>query len=232
MQKEFVSQFFDEMGGTVYDQTNSFFKPVHDNLHFLNSLILKNLPNQARILCVGVGTGADIFELAKSNKTWRFVGVDPAQSMLKRCEDKLREKGLNERCELFHGYLSDYKSDQRFDAVLCLYVMHFIKDKQDRARMFLDFSKFLNKDGYLIITEISTNTKSPVFNQQIENWKALHALTGTSQEKLDNLPNVIGEQLGVQSPEATEKMILENGFKPPVSFFQSFLIRGWYSRKT
>lgn len=231
MQKEFVSKIFDEMGGEAYDQNNSFFKPIHDNLHFLNSLILKNLPTQARILCVGVGTGADIIELANGHKDWSFVGIDPAQSMLKKCEEKLQAKGLKERCELFHGYLSDYKTDQKFDAVLCLYVMHFIKDKRDRAAMYLDFSKFLKQDGYLIITEISTDTKSSAFDQQIENWKALHALTGASQEKLNDLPKVIGEQLAVQSPEVTEEMILENGFKKPVSFFQSFLIRGWYSRK-
>lgn len=224
-------KIFDDMGGEAYDQSNSFFKPVHDNLQFLNLLVLKDLPKDARILCVGVGTGADMLDLARANNGWGFVGIDPAQSMLKRCEKKLHENGLMERCEVFHGYLSDYKSDQKFDAVLCLFVMHFVKDLEDRAKMFLDFAKYLKKDGYLINAEISTDIKSSNYGQLIENWKALHGLAGASKEKLDDMPKVIEEQLAVLSPKSTEEMIMKNGFKNPTNFFQSFLVRGWYSRK-
>lgn len=231
MHKELMVKIFEDMGGETYDQVNVTFKPVQDNLRFLNSLVLKDLPKDARILCVGVGTGTDIFGLADANDGWSFVGIDPAQSMLKRCEKKIQENGLMERCELFHGYLSDYKSNQKFDAVLCLFVMHFVKDLEDRAKMFSDFARHLKKDGYLINAEISIDIKSSDYGQLVENWKALHSLSGASKEMLDNLPKMIEEQLGVLPPKSTEEMIIKNGFKNPISFFQSFLVRGWYSRK-
>ena len=97
--------------------------------------------------------------------------------------------------------------------------------------MFLDFSRFLKKDGFLINAEISVDIKSSEFEQLIENWKSVHALAGSSEEKLNDIPKVIKEELGVISPEETRKLIVKNGFKKPVNFFQSFLIRGWYSIK-
>ena len=51
-------------------------------MHFLIGLVLKELPTDARILCVGVGTGAEIFSLAEEYPEWTFVGVDPSADML------------------------------------------------------------------------------------------------------------------------------------------------------
>jgi tRNA (cmo5U34)-methyltransferase len=231
MHKEDMAKIFDDMGGEAYDKNNAFFKPLQDNLQLLNRLILKELPEDASILSVGVGTGVDILGLAEANPGWSFVGVDPAKSMLERCEEKLEEKGLMDRCELFHGYLSDYKSDKKFDAVLCLFVLHFVKGLEERGKMFSAFGSFLKKDGFLINTEISVDIKSPEYGQLIENWKSVHGLAGASKEKLNHIPIVIEKELGVLSPEQTKELINKNGFKNPIHFFQSFLIRGWYSRK-
>lgn len=229
--KEKMVQIFDEMGGVSYDQGNSLFYPVNNNLHFLNMLVLKDLPVDARILCVGVGTGADIIDLAKVNKGWRFVGIEPAGSMLKRCEDKLKTERLNDRCELVHGYLADFKSEEKFDAVLCLFVMHFVKDMEERARMYSDMSGYLKIDGRLIVTEISAEFESENYRFLLENWKSLHAHAGAPKDKLEGMSKVIEEQLAVVSPKVTEKMIESNGFAKAVCFFQSFLIKGWYAFK-
>lgn len=228
--KEMV-EIFEEMGGDTYDKNNSFFKPLHDNLQLLNQLILKDLPNDARILSVGIGTGADILELARANPGWKFVGIDPAESMLNKCQQKLKEQGLIEQCELFHGYLADYEQDKPFDAIICLFVMHFIKDLKERARMYQNFAKLLKQNGHLILTEISVDFQSMEYQPLLENWKSTHRLTEASEEKLNNIPKVIEQELGVRSPKQTEEMMMDNGFDHPVQYFQSFLIRGWYSRK-
>jgi tRNA (cmo5U34)-methyltransferase len=232
LSKEAGVKIFDEMGGERYDQRNLFFKPVHDNLQFLNNLILKDLPKDARILCVGVGTGSDILGLAESNTSWSFVGIDPAISMLKRCEEKLKEKRLMNRCELFHGFLSDYKSETKFDALLCLFVMHFVGPLEERSKMFSGFASLLKKNGILINTEISVDINSPEYKQLLENWKQAHRFAGASEEILGNMANMVEKQLSVISPEQTKKLIVENGFKNPIHFFQSFLIRGWHSTRS
>ncbi|MBK9038033.1 MAG: hypothetical protein IPL83_02540 [Bdellovibrionales bacterium] len=42
----------------VYDEKNRQLAPIADNMHFLIRLVLKSAPAKARVLCVGVGTGA------------------------------------------------------------------------------------------------------------------------------------------------------------------------------
>lgn len=232
MSKEQMVKIFDDMGGDTYDKNNSFFSPINKNLNFLIDLILKDLPSNARILCVGVGTGADIIDLANNNKSWSFVGIDPAKSMLDRCEVKLRENSLQNRCELFHGYLSDFKTDESFDAVLCLYVMHFLKDLSERAQMYSLMAKHLKPDGHLIDTQITVDFSSKDYQSLLENWKNLHGLAGSSKEKLNGMNKVLEEQLGVLSPSAVENLILNNGFRNATTFFQAFLIKGWHARKS
>lgn len=228
---EKMVKFFDDMGGDQYDKGNRAFVPINSNLHFLNSLILKDLSKDARILCVGVGTGSEIIELAKTYKGWSFVGIEPAKSMLKKCEQKLLAESLNIRCELFHGFLADYVPDQKFDAVLCLFVMHFVKDMGERAQMYADMSSSLKENGTLIVTEISADFNSLDYKFQLENWQALHALAGATDEKLKLMPEVVEKQLAVIAPNETEGLIETSGFLKAIPFFQSFLIRGWYAKK-
>lgn len=231
LMKDKMVQIFEDMGGDLYDQNNRSFKTVSDNIQMLNGLILKDLSKDARILSVGIGTGADIIELAEKNPGWSFVGVEPAKSMLAKCRYKLEERGLSQRCSLYNGYLEDFQSEEKFDAVLCLFVMHFIKSLSERAKMILLFANYLKERGILIQTEISVDIHSLEYEHLIENWKATHGLTGTSQKNLDQIPNSIEEVLGVISPEKTTELLKENGFPIPIQFFQAFLIRGWYAQK-
>lgn len=231
MMKEEMVKIFENMGGESYDKGNSLFHPINNNLQFLMMLILKDLPQEARILCVGVGTGADIIDLAKANKGWHFVALDPAASMLKKCEEKLGAEQLLNRCELFQGYLEDYKTTEKFDAVICLFVMHFVKDLSERAQMYQKMASLLKERGTLIVTEISADFNSSEYKLQLENWKALHGHGGAPNEKLQNMSKVIEEQLGVITAETTEKLIRDNGFKSLATFFQSFLVKGWVALK-
>lgn len=59
-----TSGFFDREMAEAYDRRNSGLQPIADSLHFPMGLVLDRLPEQARILRVGVGTGADILALA------------------------------------------------------------------------------------------------------------------------------------------------------------------------
>ena len=111
-------------------------------------MILKDLPENARIISVGIGTGADIIELAKNNPKWSFVGIEPAKAMLDECERKLEKAGVLGRCTLFHGYLEEYESTEEFDAILCLFVMHFLKDLSSRSQMMASFAKKLKTSRF------------------------------------------------------------------------------------
>ncbi|RYD68316.1 MAG: class I SAM-dependent methyltransferase, partial [Verrucomicrobiaceae bacterium] len=72
----------------AYDARFAKFAPMRDALHLLAGSILATLPEDARILCVGAGTGAEVLALAQRFPHWRFTAVEPSAPMLELCRQK------------------------------------------------------------------------------------------------------------------------------------------------
>jgi len=214
----------------VYDERNLPLAPIAENMHFLIRLILKNAPVRARVLCVGVGTGAEILSLSKSFPEWTFVGVDPSSGMLDVCRERLSTAGVLNRTELIHGYVHDVPLAENYDAALSILVAHFVK-RQDRLNFYEAMCDRLSDNGTLINTEISYDLNSPKFQSMIKNWEAVQLLMGATPESLTNLSQVLREMLSVISPGETESLLIQCGISMPVRFFQAFMISGWYGIK-
>lgn len=214
----------------VYDEKNRQLAPIADNMHFLIRLILRNAPTQARVLCVGAGTGAEILSLSKAFPEWTFVGVDPSIGMLEVCRERLETAGVLNRCELIKGYVHDVPPGEKFDAALSILVAHFIK-LEDRLSFYQALCSRLRTGGFLINTEISYDLNSQEFPSMLKNWEAVQSMMGATPESLANLAVVLREMLSVISPIETEKLLRQSGINLPVHFFQAFIINGWYGIK-
>lgn len=225
-----MTDFFTKDASKNYDAKNSRLSPITDNLHFLIRLVLKDLPAQSRVLCIGVGTGAEILSLAKEYSTWTFVGVDPSASMLDVCHERLKDAGIAGRCELIHGYAQDLPLDSRFDAALSVLVAHFVK-REERMNFYQSMIKRLKTGGYLVNAEISHDMDAPEFPSMLKNWERVQSLMGATTESLQALPTLMKEVLAVLPPSEIETLIQDSGIKIPVRFFQSFMITGWHGRK-
>lgn len=222
--------FFTKEASKVYDERNRQLAPIAENMHFLIRLILRELPERARILCVGVGTGAEILSLSKAFPEWTFVGVDPSSNMLEVCRDRLIEAGVLDRCELIHGYVQDVPPGENFDVALSVLVAHFVK-REDRLGFFKAMSERLHPGGYLINSEISFDLNSPEFPAMLKNWEGVQKMMGGTPESLATLPQQLRDVLSILSPKETEVMLKQSGLGLPVRFFQAFMICGWYGRK-
>ncbi len=231
MKNDPIVEVFDNMGVEAYEKFNLHFQPVAKGMYLLTMLTLKNLPEKAKILCVGVGTGADIIDIAQMKPGWKFTGIEPSKTMLEGCKKNLESKGLTDRCDLFQGYLSDFQTSESYDAVLCFFVFHFIP-VEERKKIFADIQQYLKPGGTFVHAEISCDFESRNFSQQLEDWKSLHGHAGATEEKLAEMQNVLKNQLSVLSPQKTEALLKELKFDAPTLFFQSFLIRAWHSKKT
>lgn len=222
--------FFDQQVSSAYDERNQKLAPISDGLHFLIRLILKDLPERSRVLCVGVGTGAEILSLAQAYPKWEFVGIDPSEPMLDVCRHRLREAGIADRCNLIAGYVEDLPAGGEYDAVLSVLVAHFI-GQAERAHFFSNLTSRLRPGGYLVNAEISFDLDSPQMDAMIAQWKKVQELMGGTPESLAGLPRVLREVLSVLPPSETERLIRESGIGMPVPFFQSLMIQGWFGKK-
>ncbi len=224
-----MSDFFNQDMAKRYDERNSKLSPISENLHFLVRLVLADLPSQARVLCVGVGTGAEILSLAKAHPAWTFVGVDPSQEMLDVCRSRLAQEGAGDRCELIHGYVQDVPEGTAFDAVLSILVAHFIA-RAERGDFYRSILKRLKPEGYFVSAEISADLKALEFPAMLKNWEQVQKLMGATPDSLLKLEDTLRTALAVVSPVDTVELWRESGFAAPTEFFQAFMIRGWYAR--
>ena len=221
--------FFNQDVADAYDRRNAGLKPISDNLHFLMRLVLADLPAEARVLCVGVGTGAEILSLAEAFPRWSFVGVDPSGEMLAVGRHRLAQAGVRDRCELIEGYVEDV-AEIGFDAVVSLLVAHFIK-RPERPAFYSAIHDRLKPGGRFVSAEISGDLDAPEFPAMLEDWKQVQTLMGATPDSLAKLPAMMREVLGVVPVEETERLWREAGFALPVPFFQAFMIRGWHAVK-
>lgn len=231
MSNKAASVFFDQKFSETYDERNRNLSPIFKNLHFLLGLVLADLPVNAHILCVGVGTGEEIIALSAAHPNWQFTGIEPSAPMAGICKEKIQEIGLVDRCTILNGYLSDVDQGANYDAVLCLLVTHFITDHNERQLMFNDMYARLKEGGYLINADISDNMSSPQFQSILEKWKVMHKHSGASEQALENMEKALATHVSVVSKDKMESFLRGAGFALPVQFFQSLLIRAWYSKK-
>jgi len=223
-----MTDFFNQDMAASYDERNSKLAAIADSMHFLVRLVLADLPTHARILCVGVGTGAEILSLAKARPEWTFVGVDPSAEMLDVCHDRLERDGVLARCELIQGYVHAAPEGAAFDAALSILVAHFIGREQRRA-FYRDIRERLNPGGYFVSTEMCFDLDAVEFPAMLKNWEQVQALMGATPDSLRKLPVTLRNVLCILSPDETATLLRECGFGLPVQFFQALMIRGWYA---
>lgn len=222
--------FFTKEASIVYDERNQRLAPISDCMHFLIRLAVRELEFRSHVLCVGVGTGAEILSLAQEFPEWTFLGVDPSASMLEVCRERLSDAGVIDRCELLHGYVDDVPASEKFDVALSILVGHFVK-KADRLSFYKAMCERLHSNGTLINTEISFDLNSREFPLILKNWEGVQSMMGATPESLATLPKQLREMLTILSPNETESLLRQSGIPLPVRFFQAFMISGWWGTK-
>jgi tRNA (cmo5U34)-methyltransferase len=224
-----TSGFFNQEMADAYDRRNAGLKPISDGLHFLMRLTLADLPADAHVLCVGVGTGAEILSLAQAFPGWSFVGVDPSAEMLAVGRHRLEQAGLLDRCDLIQGYVGDV-AGTGFDAVVSLLVAHFIQ-RPDRPAFYAAVHDRLKPGGRFLSAEISADLAAATFPAMLADWKQVQAMMGATPESLAGLEGMLRNVLGVLPPDDTEALWRAAGFAQPTPFFQAFMIRGWHAKR-
>jgi tRNA (cmo5U34)-methyltransferase len=223
---------FDQKVASSYDTRWAKLAPIRDSLNLLIRVILSELPVDARILCVGVGTGAELIALAREFPQWQFTAVEPAAPMLDVCRQKVEENGLTARCTFHEGYLDSLPTLKEFDAATCLVVSHFFMDKEERRNFFHQIALRLCPQGYLISSDIVSDTSTSAYQSLLDVWLRMMKSAELPQENIEKMRAAYGRDVAVLPPQEVASIIASAGFESPVLFFQNLLIHAWYSRRS
>jgi tRNA (cmo5U34)-methyltransferase len=230
MKQAEIKALFDQQAAS-YDTQWAKTSPIRECLHLLLESAFADLPTDARIVCVGVGTGAELAHLAEKNPGWRFTAVDPSGAMLELCRQRAEKKGFAARCTFHEGYLESLEATEAFDGATCFLVSQFILDPQERSNFFREIARKLEPGGLLASSDLASDVESPEYEVLLHAWMKMMAAADITAEAIDRMRKAYANDVGVLPPGRIAAIIQAGGFEAPVLFFQAGLIHGWLSQR-
>lgn len=224
MNQQDPSKFFDQEKAAGYDQRWAGMAPINDAQHLLLKAVLSPLGPDARVLCVGAGTGAEMLALAAAFPQWTFTAIEPAPGMLAVCRQRAETAGITSRCRFHEGYLDSLPQADPFDAATSILVSHFLVDRERRKRYFAEIAQRLRPGGMMVNADLAADMLSPEYERLVQHWVSLHRLVGL-ETKTDHL----GREVALLSNEEMEQLLIDSGLTRPTLYFQTLLIRTWVS---
>jgi tRNA (cmo5U34)-methyltransferase len=216
-----------------YDKGNAVFAPIRDSLNFVIRAILAELPTDARILCVGVGTGSELINLAQAFPQWQFTAVEPAAAMLDICRQKVEACGMTSRCTFHEGYLDSLPGSDTFDAATCLFVSQFLLQSEKRSNFFHQIAMKLRSGGYLINADLAYDRSASSYPELLDTWLRIMASAGMPIEMVRaRISAAYSRDVAVLPPSEVASIIDAGGFDSPVLFFQSLLMHAWSAKRS
>lgn len=231
MDQDQIKALFDQQAAG-YDAQWARAAPIRDCLHLLLDAQFAALPADARVLCVGVGTGAEMAHLALQHPGWRFTAVEPSGAMLEVCRRRAQEGGFADRCEFHEGYLDSLPAGPAHDAATCFLVSQFMLDRGARVAFFAGIAAQLKSGGLLASSDLASDVASPEYDQLLPVWMRLMSAAPVSAEALVRMRRTYANDVGVLPAVEVAAIIRAGGFELPVQFFQAGLIHGWVSRRS
>jgi tRNA (cmo5U34)-methyltransferase len=230
MDKAQLEATFDQQSST-YDQQWVKLSSFRDGIHVLVGALFSGLPRNARILCVGAGTGAEIHFLAERFPGWTFVAVEPSSGMVHAGKARAGQHGYGHRCVFHHGYLDSLPESGPFDAATCFLVSQFILDEDDRRDFFSAIADQLKPHGVLASSDLASDVSAPGYEGLLKVWLRTMAAAEVSPEHIRKMREAYARDVAILSPRRLEAIIGSAGFTAPIQFYQAGLIHAFYCRR-
>lgn len=223
------SPHFGQDQAARYDRSFERLAPMKQALHLLMGIVLSELAEDARVVCVGAGTGAELLALATERPGWRFTVVEPAEAMLAICRQRAGQAGIIDRCTFYCGTLDTLPPCAPFDAATAILVSHFLTDPAQQAAFFTEIARRLRPDGLLINAAVSSGADGAEALMPL--WVAMLRYAGFPDERIAAMRAAMGRDVAVLPPEELAARIAGSGFSSPVLFCQTLLIHAWCARR-
>jgi tRNA (cmo5U34)-methyltransferase len=230
MDKKQLESTFDQQSSS-YDTQWLKLSAFRDGLHILVASLLRNLPEEARILCVGAGTGAEVQALSDRFPGWTFVVVEPSAGMVGAARERAERFGYLGRCTFHNGYLETLADARPFHGATCFLVSQFILDKSERAQFFRQIAQRLSVGGILASSDLAADTSSSSYDSLLEVWLRTMAEADLSSERIQQMRDAYERDVAILPPNEVGDLIRSAGFENPVQFYQAGLIHGWYGKR-
>ncbi|HET8637794.1 MAG TPA: class I SAM-dependent methyltransferase [Acidobacteriaceae bacterium] len=230
MDSEELKAVFDQQAAG-YDEQQQKVAPILNGFYFVLESALAELPDDARILGIGVGTGAELALLARKFPGASFTVVEPSGAMLEMCRKRAEGDGFASRCHFHHGYIDTLPVERVHDAATCFLVSQFILEQNARSEFFRSIASRLKPGGILASSDLASGHGPDASGTQLDVWLNMMAATGVPPEGLERMRAAYAKDVAILPADTVASIIEDGGFAAPVQFFQAGLLHAWLSRR-
>lgn len=230
MNQDELNSLFDQQA-EGYDRQWARMAPIRDGLHALLPSVFAPLGDEAQLLCVGAGTGAELSFLAAQFPGWRFTAIDPSAAMLEVCRRRAQAEGFFARCSFHEGYVETLPPGPPHDGATCFLVSQFMTDPQQRAAFFRAIAQRLRPGAILANADLAGDTAAPNFDALLRCWFGVMSTTGMTPEALARMREAYARDVAVLPPGRVAALIASAGFEEPVQFYQAGMMHAWFCRR-
>ncbi|NMG72582.1 class I SAM-dependent methyltransferase [Parazoarcus communis] len=231
MNQEELKAVFDKQADG-YEEQQRKLAPIHDGLYFQLEWIFSELPQTARILCVGLGAGAELSYLANRFPNWRFTAVEPSGAMLDVCRNRAEKEGFISRCTFHEGYVESISDIDLHDAATCFMVSQFILDDGVRSKFFRNISKRLKPAGILVSADLASAAGSPEYKALLKVWVSMLHAANVPVDAIERTHSAWAKDVSILPPDDVKAIIRRGGFDSPVQFYQAGFVHAWFSKRS
>lgn len=231
MNQEDLKAVFDQQAAG-YEAQQKKLALVHEGLYFQLPWIFSDLPEDARILCVGLGAGAELSYLANKFPNWRFTAVEPSAAMLDVCRQRAEKEGFISRCVFHEGYVESLPNLEPHHAATCFMVSQFILDQQERSKFFHAIAERLKPNGILVSADLSSAVGSAEYQALLKVWVSMLHAANVPAKAIEKVHSAWAKDVAILPPDDVKSIIQRGGFEPPVQFYQAGFVHAWFAARS
>lgn len=217
-------QLYDEQWAQRYDDMAKAGLPGYEAIHRITSAVfLSRLPNEANILVVGAGTGAELLSLGLKNSAWRFVAIEPAEAMMAACQNRVSQAGLSDRVIFHPGLLDTLTSQESFDGATSILVSQHIMEEQQRINFFHQIANRLKPGASFVTADLFGDVTSEEFQLFLPIWRQQGISSGLPESAFDTVTERFEKELSLVPESKIGDYLHQAGFAAPTLIFRSLM---------
>lgn len=206
------------------------FVPAYEYMQRMAAqLIRERVGNAGDILVLGAGGGLELEAFASRCPQWRFIGIEPAEEMLKAAKERALLAAASERVEWHHGYIFDAPLGP-YDAATCLLTLHFVPDDGAKERTLMEIRQRLKPGAPFVLVDLCIDLASPDSATALNRYRDFALESGADPEQVDATCGRLTNVLEMVGSARNEELLTASGFTDIELFYAGLSWRGWHAR--
>lgn len=210
-----------------YAQGPYAFVPAFEHMQRMAAqLIRERIGSTGEVLVLGAGGGLELEAFASRCPHWTFVGVDPAEEMLRAAKERVRLADASERVDWHHGYIFDAPLGP-FDAATCLLTLHFVPDDGAKERTLAEVRRRLKPGAPFVLVDLCIDLASPDSAMALNRYRDFALESGADPALVNTTCGRLTNVLRMVSSARNEELLSTSGFSEVELFYAGLSWRGW-----